>query len=296
MGASGYAEIGRMHPPVGSLLDLMVWRLEPSSRFTLKTGFSLVQHHSGPSPLFNRIWHPGVPLRVSFFLLRLLQDRLPLDCSIWKLGIQGSSRCSCCPSPEIETTEHLFGDGVLARYVQRFFGAPVGVGWSGSSFRVCMAAWWEGWQRNKLLWFVHQVVPLMICWHLWKARNGMKYEGKRIVGAQVCQLIFSEMLQLFRIQFPDCRVPSWSWIQFHLAISTWKPAVSHRLVKWVRPFHGSLKLNTDGCSKGNPGLSGGGGCCVIGGRMVLAFSRSFGLASSMQAEAHTLLFGVKLCL
>ncbi|XP_071940698.1 uncharacterized protein [Coffea arabica] len=141
-------------------------------------------HHSGPSPLFNRIWHPGVPLRVSFFLLCLLRDRLPLDCSVWKLGIQGPSRCLCCPSPEIETTEHLFGDGVLAQYVWRFFGAPVGVGWSGSSFLVCMAAWWEGRQRNKFLRFVHQVVPLMICWHLWKARNGMKYEGKRIVGAQ----------------------------------------------------------------------------------------------------------------
>ncbi|XP_071939025.1 uncharacterized protein [Coffea arabica] len=233
------AEIGRMHPP----------------------------HHSTPSPLFNRIWHPGVPLRVSFFLLRLLQDRLPLDCSVWKLGMQGPSRCSYYPSPEIETTEHLFSDGVLALYVWRFFGAPVGVGWSGSSFCICMAARWEGRQRNKLLRFVHQVVPLMIYWHLWKARNGMKYEGKRIVGAQ-----------------------------FHLAISTWKPAVSHRLVKWVRSFHGSLKLNTDGCSKGNPGLSGGGRVLRDGGRMVLAFSCSFGLASSMQAEARTLLFGVKLCL
>ncbi|XP_071933850.1 uncharacterized protein [Coffea arabica] len=122
------AEIGQTHPPVGSLPDLMVWRPEPSGHFTLKTAFSLVQHHSRPSLLFNRIWHPGVPLRVSFFLLRLLRDRLPLDCSVWKLGIQGPSRCLCCPSPEIETTEHLFGDGVMARYVWRFFGAPVGIG------------------------------------------------------------------------------------------------------------------------------------------------------------------------
>ncbi|XP_071939807.1 uncharacterized protein [Coffea arabica] len=84
-------EIGRMHPPVGLLPDLMVWRPESSGHFTLKTAFSLVQYHSTPSPLFNRIWHPVVPLRVSFFLLRLLRDRLPLDCSVWKLGIQGPS-------------------------------------------------------------------------------------------------------------------------------------------------------------------------------------------------------------
>nr|XP_027121228.1 uncharacterized protein LOC113738192 [Coffea arabica] len=211
------AEIGRILPPKGSLPDLMIWQLEPSGCFTLKTAFSLIQHHSGSSPLFNRIWHPGVPLRVSFFLLRLLRDRLPLDCSLWRLGIHGPSRCSCCPSPKIEATEHVFGAGVMAQYVWRFFGAPVG------------------------------------------ARNEMKYEGKRFVGAQVCRLIFSEMIQWFRIQFPDCQVPSWSWDQFYLAISTWKTVFSHRLVRWVRPVHGSLKLNTDGCSKGNPGLSGGGG-------------------------------------
>ncbi|XP_027086698.2 oxoglutarate-dependent flavonoid 7-O-demethylase 1-like [Coffea arabica] len=58
------------------------------------------------------------------------------------------------------------------------------VGWSRSSFRVCLAAWWEGRHQNKLLKFVHQVVPLLICWHLWKACNGVKYESKRIVGAQ----------------------------------------------------------------------------------------------------------------
>ena len=120
------AEIGQLHPPGGSLPDLMVWPPEPSGRFSLKTAFSLVRHHARPSPLFKRICHLGVPLRVSFFLLRLLRDRLPLDCSVWKLGVQGPSRCSCCTSPEIETTEHVFCDGAMARFVWQFFGAPIG--------------------------------------------------------------------------------------------------------------------------------------------------------------------------
>ncbi|XP_071909744.1 uncharacterized protein [Coffea arabica] len=94
------AEIGQLHPPGGSLPDLMVWRPEPSGRFSLKTAFFLVRHHSRPTPLFKRIWQLG-----------------------------GPSRCSCCTSPEIETTEHVFCEGAMARFVWQFFGAPI---WAGS--------------------------------------------------------------------------------------------------------------------------------------------------------------------
>nr|XP_027082134.1 uncharacterized protein LOC113704429 [Coffea arabica] len=255
------AEIVRVDPPAGHLPDLMVWRPEHSGCFTIKSAFNLVRRQSSPSPLFKCIWHQGVPLRISFFLLRLLRDRLPLDGTLWKLGIHGPSRCVCCASPEVETTEYVFATGDLARQVWHFFGDSVGVAWTGLAFRVCMAAWWQGKRGNKFLKFIHLVTPLLICWHIWKARNGMKYDGQKIEGVRICH------------------------------------ARSYMLVSWVRPSHGGLKLNTDGCSKGNPGESGGGGVLrEASGRLILAFLCNFGLASSMQAEARALLFGVRLCL
>ncbi|XP_071906092.1 uncharacterized protein [Coffea arabica] len=291
------SEIVREDPPAGQLPDLMIWRPEHSGRFTLKSAFSIVQHRSSPSPLFKRIWHYAVPLRISFFLLRLLRERLPLDCTLWRLGIHGPSRCVCCSSPEVETVEHLFAAGDMANHIWHYFGDAVGVAWTGSAFHVYMAAWWQGRHRNKFLMFVHQVIPLLICWHIWKARNGVKYEGKTVGGLQVCRYIFSDLLEMFRVQFLECRVSTLSWLHFYLEISSWNRAVSHMLVKWVRPSHGALKLNTDGCSKGNPGVSGGGGVLrEASGRLVMAFSCNFGIASSMQAEACALLFGVQLCL
>ena len=59
---------------------------------------------------------------------------------------------------------------------------------------------------------------------------------------------------------------------------------------------GVLKLNTDGCSKGNPGVSGGGGILRDGGSLLLAFSCYLGHATSLQAEVRALLFGVHLCI
>ena len=135
-----------------------------------------------------------------------------------------------------------------------------------------MAAWLQGKQGNKFLEFIHHFSPLLICWHIWKARNGMKYDRETVKGVQLCHCIFVDLLELFRVQFPECRVSSLSWIQFYLEISTWNTAVSHMLVKWIRPSHRGLKLNTNGCSKGNPRMSGGGGCF---GRRVVGWSWRF---------------------
>ena len=57
-----------------------------------------------------------------------------------------------------------------------------------------------------------------------------------------------------------------------------------------------LKLNTNDYSKGNLGLSGRGGMLRDpNGDFILGFSTSFGVVTSIQAEAMALLFGLCLC-
>ena len=67
--------------------------------------------------------------------------------------------------------------GEMASKVWHFVGDAVGISWIGSSFRVCIAAWWYGKRGNRDLAFVHHILPLLVCWHLWKFRNARKYEG-----------------------------------------------------------------------------------------------------------------------
>ncbi|XP_071902237.1 uncharacterized protein [Coffea arabica] len=71
--------------------------------------------------------------------------------------------------------------------------------------------------------------------------------------------------------------------------------VSFHIVRWsARP--GCLILNTDGCSKGNPGCSGGGGILRdASGGPILAFSAFFGIRSSLHAEALAMLTGLRMC-
>lgn len=68
------------------------------------------------------------------------------------------------------------------------------------------------------------------------------------------------------------------------------------LVHWKGASDGLLVLNTDGCSKGNPGVCGGGGVLRdSSGHPLLAFSAFLGVFSSLQAEALALLVGFRLC-
>ena len=55
-------------------------------------------------------------------------------------------------------------------------------------------------------------------------------------------------------------------------------------------------LNTDGCSKGNPGWSRGGGILWdSSGGPILSFSTFFGIRSSLQAEDLAMLTGLRMC-
>ena len=61
---------------------------------------------------------------------------------------------------------------------------------------------------------------------------------------------------------------------------------------WRAKEAGMLTLNTDGCSKGNSGLSGSGGILRdSSGTPLLAFSAYFGDTSSLRVEALALLTG-----
>ena len=47
-----------------------------------------------------------------------------------------------------------------------------------------------------------------------------------------------------------------SWQPFYAYVASCQPRFFFKLVAWQFPMQGMLKLNTDGCSLGNPGMSG----------------------------------------
>ncbi|CAA7034666.1 unnamed protein product [Microthlaspi erraticum] len=67
----------------------------------------------------------------------------------------------------------------------------------------------------------------------------------------------------------------------------------HRLVGWKAPVAGWMRLNTDGASRGNPGLASAGGVIRdVLGKWICGFSLNIGLCSAPLAELWGVYYGL----
>ncbi|KAL0430779.1 UNVERIFIED_CONTAM: putative ribonuclease H protein [Sesamum radiatum] len=67
-------------------------------------------------------------------------------------------------------------------------------------------------------------------------------------------------------------------------------------VHWRKPQEGWYKLNTDGASKGNPGISGAGGILRDQlGKVIFVFQEPLGNATNTQAKLSAIHRGLQIC-
>lgn len=86
------------------------------------------------------------------------------------------------------------------------------------------------------------------------------------------------------------------WHELCRAIENVLQIIKIKMVLWQRPNSDWHKLNTNGCSKGNPGSAGGGGIIRNSdGSFILAYMENYGVCSNNIAEANVILQGVKIC-
>jgi len=67
---------------------------------------------------------------------------------------------------------------------------------------------------------------------------------------------------------------------------------NERFIRWDPPPEGWVLLNTDGASKGNPGVVVGGVIRGDRGEWIQGFSENFGVCTSMKAELKAVLCGL----
>ncbi|XP_027098892.2 uncharacterized protein [Coffea arabica] len=270
--------------PDGGCADEVIWVPSTSGTFTLASAFRDVRQARNTSVISSKVWHPRLPLKVSFFMLRLLRGRLPLPDALCRLGFHLPSKCFCCHGASEESIEHVFAIGHVASE-----NSP------SSSLRARIVDWWLRSHNSAIRRFICLILPSFICWHIWKARNKAVFEGEQMRSTVICQSIFSEVKSIVDIHFKQklgvqtfCQLFDWS----HLTTSVF----DFKLVRWEVTAMGGLVLNTDGCSKGNPGVGGGGGVLRDSTRMPLvAFLAFFRETTCLRAETLALLIGLQTC-
>nr|XP_027064499.1 uncharacterized protein LOC113690699 [Coffea arabica] len=282
-------------PPALQGEDRMVWMLTPAGEFSVASAMSLVRAHSNGSLGSACIWHRFLPVTISFFMLRLLSDRLPLMEQLRRFGVQGPSRCCCCINPQEEQLNHLFCTGETARQVWKAFDFPGGCSDGINSVRHRAISWWIRPASNRYLAFVYRLLPSLICWEVWRARTNGFMQGGRVEGGVVITRVMHWLKELLHLQFPSLPWAHATWVSLHDYLEMRPRRWLIWPVKWLPPPEG-YKLNTDGCSLGNPGRSGGGGLLRdCHGGFLFGFSCYFGITTSLHAELRALVYGVRQC-
>jgi hypothetical protein len=80
-----------------NVLDRWVWLPDPSKGYTVRGAYDLLtsQAPSDVVSVVDLVWHHQVPLKVSVFAWRLINDRLPTKSNLLTRGILAQDLSAC---------------------------------------------------------------------------------------------------------------------------------------------------------------------------------------------------------
>lgn len=91
---------------------------------------------------------------------------------------------------------------------------------------------------------------------------------------------------MIKLKYPWIRVPK-EWTEIVKLLREYKPKLHYYAVSWKRPHQGTIKCNTDGVSRGNPGESAY-GFCLRDDQGDIIYAEAGGLRHRTNMEAETI--------
>ncbi|EOY17513.1 Uncharacterized protein TCM_036737 [Theobroma cacao] len=277
--------------------DKAYWTTTPNGDFSTKSAWQLIRNRKVENPVFNFIWHKSVPLTTSFFLWRLLHDWIPVELKMKTKGFQLASRCRCCKSEE--SLMHVMWKNPVANQVWSYFAKVFQIQIiNPCTINQIICAWFYSGDYSKPG-HIRTLVPLFTLWFLWVERNDAKHRNLGMYPNRVVWKILKLLHQLFQGK----QLQKWQWQGDKQIAQEWGIILKAdapsppKLLFWLKPSIGELKLNVDGSCKHNPQSAAGGGLLRDHtGSMIFGFSENFGPQDSLQAELMALHRGLLLCI
>lgn len=162
--------------------------------FSLISCWNLIRIKRMPKTWSDVIWKAAVPPKISFFMWKLFHDAIPIDSKISQCGVQLASCCNCCTSSKCEDINHLLVDSELANYIwhsmSRIFVFSLFPNESIKArlMRICSRRY-----RSSLVGELTKVVPLIICWEIWKERCNRRYDNKASSSITILKRVVNDL-------------------------------------------------------------------------------------------------------
>lgn len=208
-----------------------------------------------PSPRFDRTTQgiqvsnfSGSPSRVSFFCWRLLNGLLPLADVLLALGYHFPSMCPFCPANDF--LDHAFVSCRVANFLWQWVADLLQVDISHiNTLSMLFSFFWDNPQGVNFPSELLQVIPIFVCWIIWKQRNQYLFDGVNPIPARSVFLL-KECLHNASVQHPFKVRHSHqhSMARFYF-LSTVEQRRSSVAVSWNLPPPSWFKINVDGESE-----------------------------------------------
>lgn len=270
--------------------DVPIWMPSSSGKFSVNSAWRECRSSRPHSIIYSYCWSKYIPKKISVFLWRALHNGLPTDERIRSKGISLASKCNCCNAANEESMAHILVYGDIAKKVWNFFSGLCGIRCFMGHLNHVLISWWQSHPNsdsNVCSW-LSRLLPALILWEIWCARNKSRFEDVNMSSNAIIHKVLSQASNIaisFSLSFTRSQDNNYLMDIFHLAPKPFLiPKI--RMVLWVPPNVDEIKLNTDGVSRGNPGIASGGGVFRNHkGDFVLGFSHFYGCHSNMMAEA-----------
>ncbi|KAL9228579.1 hypothetical protein vseg_004142 [Gypsophila vaccaria] len=271
--------------PEPDIEDELYWNGSAHGKFTIKSALVILKGidiPTEPDPVaWHLIWKLPVQQRIRMFIWLAAHDRLMTNFNRVRRGLADDSVCPRCLSEE-ETTDHLLRHCPTSVEIWSHLGESTS---SGLFFTENFRLWISTNASNSSpfassLWSMKFAIT---CWWIWRWRNNIVFG--RTEDNPTDPIFF-----LYR-QFD---LSKQAFDPFSLFIPSPSSTRVERYIRWHPPPHNWFLLNTDGASRGNPGLAGCGGIIRNDAEnFVSAFTFSSGICTSMRAEMRALVVGLE---
>ncbi|KAG2685838.1 hypothetical protein I3760_10G144400 [Carya illinoinensis] len=241
--------------------DLLVWTPVIDGHFTTRSAWECLRVRSSETPWAAWVWHETLLKKMSIMVWKAWHNSLSVDDRLRRIGIPVVLKCSCCAEGGYEDVNHILYSGNFAQKIWRKYANSFGL-----PFREYIT-----WKENLNLWFrrasrssqmgvIMGILPTVITWKLWTRRCRSRMEGYVESMEEVWFVVRLWLMRLLK-ETSSFRKLANEDKEILSAMNIKILPVKMRqvqVVRWIKPRQGEFKLNTDGCSLNNPGISGAG--------------------------------------
>lgn len=175
--------------------------------------------------------------------MRLIKRKLLFRGTENKCGINFFTECSCCRIPQAETMQHVFVSSEEASRLWSSIDNPLGIQHHDEHIISTLSRWWTTKHYNNIHQMILKVVPIFICYEIWKQKCACKYGTQRTFHYKKM-----EHQSIWAIKFVISRLYTQldytlNWDALCILIEKRQPVMRVEQVQWKMPLDDSIKVN-----------------------------------------------------